>query len=66
MAASKKGFLNPERFVPLLEQEGRIDRLDLYNLEKSCAFLQKLNEVREEIFTFPAIFPAVPPSPSPR
>lgn len=46
----KKGFLNPERFVPLLEQEGRIDRLDLYNLEKSCAFLQKLNEVREEDF----------------
>ena len=40
----RKGLLYPGRFVPLLEREDRIGRLDLYSLEKTCAFLQKLDE----------------------
>ena len=36
------GELNPQRFIPLLEREGRIHQLDFYSLEKSCAFLEEL------------------------
>ena len=38
----KKGLLGPDRFIPLLEREGRIERLDFYNLDRACAFLQQL------------------------
>ena len=30
-----KGLLNPGRYIPLLEREDRIGRLDMYNLEKA-------------------------------
>ena len=46
----KRGLLSPDRFIPLLEREGRIDRLDLYNLDKSCAFLQQICQVRKDEF----------------
>lgn len=42
----RRGLLGPDRFIPLLEREGRIDRLDLYNLDKACAFLQRLRDLR--------------------
>lgn len=38
----EKGFLTPERFVPLMEREDMISRMDYYSLEKACAFLDKL------------------------
>ncbi len=38
----EKGLLNPDRFIPLLEREGRLERLDLYNLELVCRFLDRL------------------------
>ena len=37
------GFLLPGRFVPLLEKEGMIGRLDYYNFEKVCAFLARMH-----------------------
>lgn len=38
----RRGRLNPDRFIPLLEREGRIGRLDFRGLELTCAFLEKL------------------------
>lgn len=38
----EKGFLTPERFVPLMEREDLISRMDYYSLEKACAFLDRL------------------------
>lgn len=38
----EKGLLMPSTFVPLLEREGLIFKLDYYCLEMSCAFLQEL------------------------
>ncbi len=46
----KRGLLSADRFIPLLEREGRIDKLDFYILERACEFLQKLGEVRSEDF----------------
>ena len=45
-----KGLLGPDRYIPLLEREDRIDRLDMYNLEKACALLQRLHEAGKEEF----------------
>ncbi|MBS5585201.1 MAG: EAL domain-containing protein [Clostridiales bacterium] len=45
-----KGLLNPGRYIPLLEREDRIGRLDMYNLEKACALLQRLHEAGKEEF----------------
>lgn len=39
-----KGFLSPARFIPLMERENMIERMDYYNLEKVCAFLDKLDK----------------------
>ena len=36
------GLLNPSRYVPLLEETGQIERLDLYGLEQACGFLEDL------------------------
>lgn len=36
------GLLGPDRYIPLLEGEGRIGELDFYGLEKTCVFLEKL------------------------
>ena len=44
------GLLGPDRYIPWLEEDGRISQLDLYCLEKSCAFLEDLD--RREIRTF--------------
>ena len=43
------GLLNPGRYVPLLEETGQIERLDLYGLEKACAFLEELgrNQIQD-------------------
>lgn len=48
----QKGLLNPDRYVPLLEKEERIDRLDFYNLDRACRFLEALHskEDREDFF----------------
>ena len=46
----EKGFLTPERFVPLMEREGAISRLDYYALNKVCAFLEELNQKGIEDF----------------
>lgn len=41
----EKGLLSPGRFVPLMEREGIIERLDYYSLNKVCAFLEKLRKL---------------------
>lgn len=38
----EKGFLTPDRFIPLLEREGLIETLDYAILEKVCTFLEEL------------------------
>lgn len=38
----EKGLLAPDRFVPMMEREGKISKLDYYSLEKVCAFLEDL------------------------
>mgnify|MGYP000615187163 CR=1 FL=1 len=38
-----KGFLSPGYFIPLMERENMIERMDYYILDKSCAFLDRLN-----------------------
>ena len=38
------GLLTPDRYVPLLEDDGRIGELDFYGLEKTCEFLEKLDK----------------------
>ena len=40
----QKGMISPNIFVPLLEQEDRIQMLDYYNLRQTCAFLARLGE----------------------
>lgn len=54
-----KGLLNPGRYIPLLEREDRIGRLDMYNLEKACALLQRLHEAGKEDFISLATSPAL-------
>lgn len=46
----EKGLLAPDRFVPMMEREGKISKLDYYSLEKVCAFMEEL--VRLGIDTF--------------
>ena len=46
----EKGFLTPERFVPLMEREDMISRMDYYSLEKACSFLDKLSQEGVENF----------------
>lgn len=43
------GLLNPDRYIPLLEEAGRIGDLDFYGLERACAFLEDLerHQVRD-------------------
>lgn len=36
----EKGVLSPARFIPFMEREGIISRMDFYNLEEVCKFLQ--------------------------
>ena len=38
----QRGLLTPEAFIPLLEREGTISKLDYYCLEESCRFLDSL------------------------
>lgn len=38
----KFGQLNPNRYIPLLEETGQIEKLDFYGLEKTCEFLEEL------------------------
>ena len=46
----QKGLLMPNTFVPLMEREKMISKLDYYCLQEVCSFLQRLKE--EEIDTF--------------
>lgn len=46
----EKGFLTPDRFVPLMEREDMISRMDYYSLEKVCNFLDKLTRMGVENF----------------
>ena len=39
----KFGLLSPDRYIPLLEESGQIEKLDFYGLEKACCFLEELN-----------------------
>ncbi len=52
----KKGLLNPERYIPLLEREGCICRLDFYNLEKTCRILQQIHKAGKEPFSISCNF----------
>lgn len=38
----QRGLLTPEAFIPLLEREGTISKLDYYCLKESCRFLDSL------------------------
>lgn len=40
----EKGLLCPHVFVPVLEREGMIHKLDYYCLNSACVFLQKLED----------------------
>ena len=44
------GRLDPGRYIPLLEGDGRIGALDLYGLELTCAFLEELGRAGVEDF----------------
>ena len=46
----EKGLLKPGAFVPLLEQDGLIYKLDYYCLRECCEFLQQLVECGVEDF----------------
>ena len=46
----QKGILLPDIFVPLMEREKLIDRLDFYCLKKVCAFLEDLWDRQVEHF----------------
>ena len=46
----KLGLLNPDRYVPLLEETGQIEALDFYGLEKVCAFLDELGKHKVQDF----------------
>ena len=46
----QKGLLSPGAFIPLMERENRIGRLDYYCLQEVCDFLERLN--KEEIHDF--------------
>lgn len=46
----QQGILMPSVFVPLMERERLISRLDYYCLEESCAFLQQLMEHQIDTF----------------
>lgn len=46
----EKGFLPPDRFIPLMEREGLMSRLDYYSLDQACGFLERLHQVGLEDF----------------
>ena len=46
----QKGIINPDVFVPLMEKERNISRLDYYSLNKVCMFLESLLESKIETF----------------
>lgn len=46
----EKGLLKPGAFVPMLERDGHIYKLDYYCLRECCAFLQQLVELGVEDF----------------
>lgn len=46
----EKGILNPGAFIPLMEREKQISRLDYAILEKVCEFLERLLEKGEDHF----------------
>lgn len=38
----ERGLLYPAKYIPLMERDGLVARLDYYILDKSCRFLQRL------------------------
>ena len=46
----QRKFLTPDSYIPLLEKEERISRLDFYGLEQTCGFLEDLD--RHQIRNF--------------
>ncbi len=46
----QKGVLTPNHFIPLMEREGIISKLDYYCLRKTCAFLENLSRHNVETF----------------
>lgn len=52
----QNGLLDPVAFVPLMEQEHMIDKLDYYNLKKSCEFLQTITDLGVDCFTLSCNF----------
>lgn len=46
----EKGFLTPGHFIPMMERENMIDRMDYYILEKACAFLDRMEKCRVQDF----------------
>lgn len=46
----KFGLLSPDRYIPLLEETGQIEKLDFYSLEKACDFLEHLGRHQVQDF----------------
>ncbi len=44
----KGSIVSPGEFIPILEKDGSICRLDFYVLDKVCAFLKRLQEERQD------------------
>ena len=44
------GVLSPARYIPLLEEDGRIGEVDFFGLERTCAFLEELD--RQQVRDF--------------
>lgn len=46
----QKGLLTPGIFIPMMEREKLISRLDYYNLNQTCIFLENLYKEKEDSF----------------
>ena len=44
------GLLSPARYIPLLEETGQIEKLDILGVETACEFLEELSRSRVQDF----------------
>lgn len=44
------GLLNPARYIPLLEETGQIEKLDIRGMEMACEFLEELSRHQVQDF----------------
>lgn len=47
--SKEHGMIYPDRFIPILEQNGFIEYLDFYILEKACKFLKKSIQLGKKV-----------------